>query len=512
MPTFSIPTIPHAQGGLPTGSAFQDLYSSAFNLQNQTTGTEGEIEAFITPEGRLAYRFKGMVSPPLIVPPEQEQPTTPDETDDHEVPDPHTPVTTPTAMPDPRDIPPPVLNQPGSNLGPPGPSGGAGGTGGTSGVGPNGGNPGMSGTPSVPGSLGGVGDPNSATGQAISAIGSIVGTALGLDAISSLANLVASTDNRSTTEPTGIVSALANALGITGPSTDSAQATMNNATMSIAEAQNANLAALGLAPSPANTGSAVGQSVPGVPGVNSQPPGNQAAANVAAIGQTGNANAAATAAAANASKSAANAAAQGVAQGNPNAAVGSSAPGVPGPNSQPPGNAAAAAAAGKSGPTGGPNAGGAGGSGGAGPAGGPNAGPGSAASSSPATSAQHGAPAGSPGSGGGGKIICAELYRQGLLQKDIFIADEKFGDKLPKIILDGYHLWARPIVAKMQKDYTYSKKISKIATPIAKTLASFMGVGKPSAIGLIALLLGVPVCAVLGLLVSSNNERIYYAR
>lgn len=112
-------------------------------------------------------------------------------------------------------------------------------------------------------------------------------------------------------------------------------------------------------------------------------------------------------------------------------------------------------------------------------------------------------PAGAVGAGGGpggAKIICAELYRQGLLDHDTFKADEAWGEILPAVVRDGYHLWARPVVERMRVDQVYSARIAALARPVAKTLASFMGHGRPSILGLVMLAVGLPVCALLGMI------------
>jgi len=101
-------------------------------------------------------------------------------------------------------------------------------------------------------------------------------------------------------------------------------------------------------------------------------------------------------------------------------------------------------------------------------------------------------------SGPGGKIICLESHRQGLLDTKIFEADETWGDIIPKIVLDGYHLWAKPVVRKMRKSRSFSKKIAWLSRPVAKEAAKQMGVGEGSKIGLAMLCAGMPICAVLG--------------
>jgi hypothetical protein len=103
-------------------------------------------------------------------------------------------------------------------------------------------------------------------------------------------------------------------------------------------------------------------------------------------------------------------------------------------------------------------------------------------------------------SGGGGlTVICTELHRQGLMDDATFEADERFGNELPPEVLDGYRLWAVPVVRAMRK----SKLVTAIVTPLALGWAREMrrrvtGEGKGSAIGGLLLFVGVPLCGWLG--------------
>jgi myosin heavy subunit len=79
----------------------------------------------------------------------------------------------------------------------------------------------------------------------------------------------------------------------------------------------------------------------------------------------------------------------------------------------------------------------------------------------------------------GKKIICNELYRQGYLTEDIWIADEKFGDWLwetNRKTAIGYTIWARQVVNFMQKKPQYTKYIYKFLKPWTQQMAYQMGV------------------------------------
>jgi len=59
-----------------------------------------------------------------------------------------------------------------------------------------------------------------------------------------------------------------------------------------------------------------------------------------------------------------------------------------------------------------------------------------------------------------GTIICTEMYNQGLMPENIFLADRRFGYhmyKNNKNILQGYWQWATPVVEWMKKNPTGTK-------------------------------------------------------
>jgi len=83
------------------------------------------------------------------------------------------------------------------------------------------------------------------------------------------------------------------------------------------------------------------------------------------------------------------------------------------------------------------------------------------------------------GGGGGGKIICNELYNQGYLAKEIWIADENFGEWLwenHRTTAIGYTIWARKVVNFMQRKPQYTKYIYKFLKPWTQQMAYQMGV------------------------------------
>ena len=95
------------------------------------------------------------------------------------------------------------------------------------------------------------------------------------------------------------------------------------------------------------------------------------------------------------------------------------------------------------------------------------------------------------------KVICAELYRQGLLEKEIFELDEEFGRHLRKVdpdIINGYHQWALPLVFLMQRSIVASHIIKIIARPVVKHIAYQMGYPSKTYLGHAMFTVGKYIC------------------
>lgn len=99
----------------------------------------------------------------------------------------------------------------------------------------------------------------------------------------------------------------------------------------------------------------------------------------------------------------------------------------------------------------------------------------------------------------GGKIICTELYQQGLMDKAIFEADQAFGKLQDADVMAGYHAWAETVVGWMKASPAVTRIVYLIATPWSKQMAFQMGVeAKPNLIGKALMLFGVPMCKLIG--------------
>mgnify|MGYP003624443493 CR=1 FL=1 len=83
------------------------------------------------------------------------------------------------------------------------------------------------------------------------------------------------------------------------------------------------------------------------------------------------------------------------------------------------------------------------------------------------------------GSGGGQKIICNELYRQGFLTEEMWDADERFGEMMfekdPKLVI-GYQMWACKVVKYIRKYPQHTKYLYILAKPWTEYMGYEMGI------------------------------------
>jgi hypothetical protein len=118
------------------------------------------------------------------------------------------------------------------------------------------------------------------------------------------------------------------------------------------------------------------------------------------------------------------------------------------------------------------------------------------------------------------KIICTKLFDLGLMKKNIFEADQAFGDRLQKTnpdIYNGYRAWAEIVVDWMDgkgpkmmpwmSDEEFSAAAKKwsitwahdIATPWAEEMAYLMGEKETGSLtGKMMFAFGTPICKVIG--------------
>jgi hypothetical protein len=100
-------------------------------------------------------------------------------------------------------------------------------------------------------------------------------------------------------------------------------------------------------------------------------------------------------------------------------------------------------------------------------------------------------------------VICTELYKQGLIPKDVYRLDNSYGRyHVSKTVLTGYHFWAVPFTKLMMKSKLVTTLASWLAIPWAKEIAHKMDKSYPSNyLGKIVYYHGIPLCWVIGKLV-----------
>ena len=111
----------------------------------------------------------------------------------------------------------------------------------------------------------------------------------------------------------------------------------------------------------------------------------------------------------------------------------------------------------------------------------------------------------------GGRVICNELHKQGLLTKEQVLMDYKFTrDYLTPTHVNGYHLWAVWVVRQMRKGRMI-KFWKHIATHRANEIAYIYGKReKPDYLGKIYRCIGEPVCWLLGTFTKATDWTVLY--
>lgn len=91
-------------------------------------------------------------------------------------------------------------------------------------------------------------------------------------------------------------------------------------------------------------------------------------------------------------------------------------------------------------------------------------------------------------------VICTELYRQGLIDAETYNADGEFGRDQEDYVIEGYHLWAKPVVRGMQKSPVLTAIIRGLAMPFIRDMVRVTNGEKSS----VKLSLGVWICGAIG--------------
>lgn len=87
--------------------------------------------------------------------------------------------------------------------------------------------------------------------------------------------------------------------------------------------------------------------------------------------------------------------------------------------------------------------------------------------------------------GGGGKVICTELCRNGVIEHDVWMADIRYSrDNFSAQTMRGYHLWGIPYVKLMRQYPAFAKLAAYPTRWFAADIAYRMGVrSKPNYAG-----------------------------
>ena len=107
----------------------------------------------------------------------------------------------------------------------------------------------------------------------------------------------------------------------------------------------------------------------------------------------------------------------------------------------------------------------------------------------------------SPGAGGGdgGKVICTWYYKHGLIDPEMWGADEAYAKTQPWYIVKGYQRWAIPVRDFMEKHPWSQKYIIKFAKPWAEEMAHRAGKRETGNwFGKVLIALGTPFSALMG--------------
>ena len=111
----------------------------------------------------------------------------------------------------------------------------------------------------------------------------------------------------------------------------------------------------------------------------------------------------------------------------------------------------------------------------------------------------------------GGRVICNELNRQGLMSKRQVVLDYRFTrDYLSPKHVNGYHVWA-VFVVKQMREGKFVNFWKHIATHRANEIAYIYGErDKPDYLGKIYRHIGEPICWVLGVFSNSSDWSTLY--
>ena len=100
------------------------------------------------------------------------------------------------------------------------------------------------------------------------------------------------------------------------------------------------------------------------------------------------------------------------------------------------------------------------------------------------------------------RVICTELHRRGLMDRKLWLMDLRFTENfLSRTHLRGYHLWALPLVRRMQVSETLTRRVEPIARWRALEIAHRLEpeTYPPNRKGKLVRRIAEPICYLLGL-------------
>jgi hypothetical protein len=104
------------------------------------------------------------------------------------------------------------------------------------------------------------------------------------------------------------------------------------------------------------------------------------------------------------------------------------------------------------------------------------------------------------GPGAASKVLCTHFFQRGWITKEQWKADTRYGMTKPKVMLEGYHLWAVPLVRVIEKSPVLEMLVWPVTREWSKEIARLGGYGKGSVFGKALRLVGEPLCFALGML------------
>jgi len=111
----------------------------------------------------------------------------------------------------------------------------------------------------------------------------------------------------------------------------------------------------------------------------------------------------------------------------------------------------------------------------------------------------------------GGTVICTELYRQGLIDKHVYRADQRFGLRLLRYdpdVITGYHFWATSVVRLMRKSPLFTQIVYKsVGEAWAREMSLREGLnGIGTVRGKLVIAIGIPTCRMIERLLASTRK------